>query len=550
MKETLTAITYNFSKQKTSLYLIAFGISIFLWLASIPVSGQLPYQVRPGDNATRYYVDVTSELLPYDPELHALDALFLDVDQDGDLDVILAVEHGANRLYINDGKGKLSWKKGAFGDVPHDSEHVLSADFNRDGFPDVVFVAEDDRFHQLFLGSAGGTFKDVSDRLPAKSEGNGLAIGDVNGDGLPDIVVGNTSERRGPNTEETSSQNFLWLNDSKKPGFFIDVTKTHLPQVNDQTQDIKLFDLDGDGDLDMVVANQDPPNRLLINDGKGHFSEAFDRLDLKVPMETRMVQVFDANGDNKPDLIFFNLTSNAGRWEKDPQTRLLINDGNGKFKDETTVRLPSHTFSSWGGKIIDFNNDGHPDILVGAIQVPGFVPLQAKAWMNDGKGNFRDATLEVIPSLTIGRHWGMAVGDLTGDGNEDIFIGAWGTQSRLLIKRTGQKISSEQSKSDKQKKDNMNIHLTVIVKSKPEHLAEVQAVLEDMVQQTRKEEACLQYELYQNTEDKNVFVFHETWRDKEGMEIHGQQPYIKKFMELAKEKFQEVPQIIFTQKLQ
>ncbi len=377
-------------------------------------------------NTTATFIDATATHVPTAATLHALDAEFVDVDRDGDLDVVLAVEGDVNRLYLNDGKGRLTWKEGVFGTVAHDTEPVRSADFNQDGYADVMFIAEDDQVHQLFFGDGKGGFKDASDRLLARSEGNGFDVGDVNGDKLPDIVLGNSGEQ---------GQNFLWLNDPKRVGHFYDATKTHLPAVNDATQDVALVDLDGDGDLDMVVANEKPPNRLLLNDGKGRLAEASDRLDLPVKLHTREVHVYDANGDGNPDILFLNLTSNAGGREYDPQARLLINDGNTRFKDETANRLPTNTFSSWGGAVVDFNDDGHPDLIVGAIEVPGFKPMQARAYANDGKGNFKDVTADVMPATTIGRSWSTAVGDLNGDGKDDVFIGGWGTQARLLLRR-------------------------------------------------------------------------------------------------------------------
>ena len=190
---------------------------------------------------------------------------------------------------------------------------------------------------------------------------------------------------------------FLWLNDRARPGRFIDASTTHLPAIDVQAQGIVLADLDGDGDLDMAIASQDPINRLLLNDGGGRFTDATDQLGEQVPTETREVHALDANGDGRLDLVFFNLTSNNRDWDKDPQTRLLINQGSARFKDETHARLPTHRFSSWGGTVVDFNHDGHPDLVVSAIDVPGFVPLQVRAWQNDGKGNFSDATAKVIP---------------------------------------------------------------------------------------------------------------------------------------------------------
>jgi len=377
------------------------------------------------------WIDATLPKVPVAPALHATDSVFIDVDHDGDLDVVVSVEHGVNRLYRNDGGGKLTYVPDAFGARMHDSEHVRAADVDRDGHMDVVFVAEADEVHQLYLGNGRGGFVDASARLPAHSQGNALALGDVNGDGLPDIFIGSTGEAGGG--KEVAAKNLLFLNDPKRPGYFVDASATHLPQGNDQTEGAALADMDGDGDLDLVLASPSQPNRLLVNDGKGRFKDESHRLELKAPMETREVQVLDANGDGKLDIVFFNITSNNAGWDKDPQTRLLVNDGKGRYRDETAKRLPAHTFSSWAGTVVDFNGDGAPDLLVGAIQVPGFVPLQSRAWQNDGKGHFKDVTLAMLPGVTVGRSWSMGRGDLDGDGKIDVFIGGWGTQARLLL---------------------------------------------------------------------------------------------------------------------
>lgn len=378
------------------------------------------------------FVDATATFVPMAPSLHATDSVLIDVDGDRDLDAVLSVEYGVNRLYINEGGGRLVYRPGALGDKFHDSEHVRAADFNGDGHMDLVFVAETDEAHQLFFGDGRGGFTDVSERLPATSQGNGLAVGDVNGDGLPDIFIGSTGEVD-DGRSLAPARNLLFLNDPARAGTFIDATQTHLPAGDDQTEGLALADMDGDGDLDAVLASPHHANRLLINDGKGRFTDASDRLDLRAPMETREAHVFDANGDGRNDIILFNITSNNRGWKKDPQTRLLINDGNGRYRDETSGRLPSHTFSSWAGTVIDFDGDGDQDVLVSAIQVPGFVPLQLRAWRNDGKGRFEDATLAVVPSATVGRFWGMAQGDLDGDGKADVLIGGWGSQVRMLL---------------------------------------------------------------------------------------------------------------------
>jgi hypothetical protein len=396
--------------------------------------------VREGDfvlipeQPSSTYVDATATHVPALASLHATDSVFLDADKDGDLDVVVSVEYGQNRLYLNEGKGRLTYQPGVFGDGIHDSEHVRAADFDNDGNMDVVFVTESDEVHMLHMGDGKGGFTDASDRLPAGSQGNGLAIGDVNGDGLPDILVGSTGEEgHGPDMTLRPSRPLLFLNDKDRPGYFIDASATGLPEGNYQTEGVALADVDGDGDLDLVLASPAHDNRLLLNDGGGKFSDASDRLEQLVPTETRDVKVTDVNKDGHPDIMFFNITSNNMGWDKDPQTRLLINDGSGRFKDETEARLPKNTFSSWAGTVLDWNDDGAPDLLVGAIQVPGFVPLQPRAWQNDGTGKFTDVTADVVPGITVGRSWSTGQGDLDGDGKNDVLIGGWGTQTRLLL---------------------------------------------------------------------------------------------------------------------
>ncbi|WP_345990405.1 putative quinol monooxygenase [Chryseobacterium sp. Chry.R1] len=92
----------------------------------------------------------------------------------------------------------------------------------------------------------------------------------------------------------------------------------------------------------------------------------------------------------------------------------------------------------------------------------------------------------------------------------------------------------------------MKIYLTAIIKAKEEHRAEVLEVLQNMVKETRKEEACELYSLHQGIENQNEFVFYEIWRNTAGLEQHNQQPYIKAFGALVDEKLQEVPQIYKT----
>ena len=74
----------------------------------------------------------------------------------------------------------------------------------------------------------------------------------------------------------------------------------------------------------------------------------------------------------------------------------------------------------------------------------------------------------------------------------------------------------------------MSIYLTAIVKSKKETITTLRAVLLDMVENSRKEEACIQYDLHESASD-HTFIFQEEWKDQSSLDVHNQQPYILAF---------------------
>ncbi len=95
----------------------------------------------------------------------------------------------------------------------------------------------------------------------------------------------------------------------------------------------------------------------------------------------------------------------------------------------------------------------------------------------------------------------------------------------------------------------MKIYLTATLNSKPQFLEEVKSVLQNMVKESRKEAACLQYDLHQGTTDKTLFVFQEIWESEEALKEHNQQPYIQAFRELVEEKLQGAPMVYLTDRI-
>jgi len=71
----------------------------------------------------------------------------------------------------------------------------------------------------------------------------------------------------------------------------------------------------------------------------------------------------------------------------------------------------------------------------------------------------------------------------------------------------------------------MEVNLTVILKSKSECRTELKAILKNLTENSKKESGCLQYDLHQNIEDPNVFILHEIWKNKKGLDLHKEQLY-------------------------
>lgn len=95
----------------------------------------------------------------------------------------------------------------------------------------------------------------------------------------------------------------------------------------------------------------------------------------------------------------------------------------------------------------------------------------------------------------------------------------------------------------------MEINLTVIIKSKSKHREELKSVLMSLLLNSKKEADCIQYDLHQNIDDSNVFIFHEVWKNKEGLELHQKQSYSLKFKEASELFLEEKMKVYMTSRL-
>jgi hypothetical protein len=212
-----------------------------------------------------------------------------------------------------------------------------------------------------------------------------VSIGDLNGDGFPDIVL--AKGRHWPLLDR------VLLNDGH--GRF--PVAHDLGDVADRSYSATLVDIDRDGDLDVVISNDAPdPKRVYANDGKGNFQLLSTYGQPEWP--TRNASVADLNGDGLPDIIVANRTDNSKG-----NNFVCFNQGKGHF-DANCLAFSQESCTTVTPA--DMNHDGFMDLIV-----PHRDGGQSNVYLNDGKGSFAkripfgppDATIRVAQAADLNR---------------------------------------------------------------------------------------------------------------------------------------------------
>lgn len=95
----------------------------------------------------------------------------------------------------------------------------------------------------------------------------------------------------------------------------------------------------------------------------------------------------------------------------------------------------------------------------------------------------------------------------------------------------------------------MHINITAVIKSLPDKAEEMKAILEELAVESNKETACMQYDLHQDIDEPNVFIFHEIWKDSVSLDAHNNSAHVLKFKETSAAILLEAPSIYITNRI-
>jgi len=371
-----------------------------------------------------------------------------DIDGDGDMDILLANGGGYYQtgkadesvVYLNDGKGVFTdATPTAFNNAANRNRQISVADIDGDGDLDIYqpggFGLDKDK---LFVQTAPGVYEDrAATQLPdgLMSHAGSCHMGDLDGDGDADIIVMDWSM----GSTNTVAHAILYTNDGagkfslaavQHDGDFFSPTDRlpatiaaagNAPSIAPQTTgsisywgtrpiDVDFADVDNDFDLDILVNMRNGFSRIFINDGHANFKDgtnfgvvtSADGLKQTVTTNYPVKQgpyvynqeICDIDDDGDLDMLIDNVGPkplNNYSWAYGGGTsgtldvsQILINDGHGKFVDDTANRVVGEPGGDDNAlKCADLNNDNHYDLIVATLS-----GRSEKLLMNDGTGHF------------------------------------------------------------------------------------------------------------------------------------------------------------------
>jgi hypothetical protein len=316
---------------------------------------------------------------------------------------------GAKNSLPREGSGKTSQDSGRSLFLPVEGYatsgpgSVVIGDVNGDGKPDLVLL--ETPYAEVRLGNGDGTFRDGATYLNWGT--TSVTLADVNGDGKLDMLIGLCGQGGTCGSGIDGGVGVLLGNGDG----------TFKPAVNydsggSEALSVAVADVNGDGKPDLVVSNSyfSDTVGVLFGNGDGTFQPVVTYSSGgSFPVS---VAIADVNGDGKPDILVAN-SSSCDTCTDDGVVGVLLNNGDGTFQ-------PAVTYSSGGtGRnlnntgpslvVADLNDDGKLDVAVTAVSSIGVL-------LGNGDGTFKPAVNYTLGGDEVA----LATGDVDGDGKPDL----------------------------------------------------------------------------------------------------------------------------------